>query len=64
MTPSHLPCSPDENHDSSADSILYEDREATPEELRGMLARAATGNGWDAPGMEAYDRYDEERRHR
>jgi len=27
------------------------------EELRAMLARSAEGNGWDEPGMEAYDSY-------
>jgi hypothetical protein len=42
--------------------LLYNDSDATPEELREMLARSAEANGWDEPGMEAYDRYDEERR--
>lgn len=27
------------------------------EELRTMLARSSEGNGWDEPGMEAYDSY-------
>ena len=27
------------------------------EELRMMLARSSEGNGWDEPGMEAYDSY-------
>ena len=27
------------------------------EELRAMPARSAEGNGWDEPGMEAYDSY-------
>ena len=27
------------------------------EELRMMLARSSEGNGWDEPGMEAYDTY-------
>jgi hypothetical protein len=26
-------------------------------ELREMLGRASAGNGWDDPGMEAYDAY-------
>ena len=27
------------------------------DELRTMLARSSEGNGWDEPGMEAYDSY-------
>lgn len=27
------------------------------QELRAMLARSSEGNGWDEPGMEAYDSY-------
>jgi hypothetical protein len=27
------------------------------EELRMLLARSSEGNGWDEPGMEAYDKY-------
>ena len=27
------------------------------QELRMMLARSSEGNGWDEPGMEAYDSY-------
>jgi hypothetical protein len=27
------------------------------QELRQMLARSSEGNGWDEPGMEAYDSY-------
>jgi hypothetical protein len=27
------------------------------EELRTMLANSSEGNGWDEPGMEAYDSY-------
>ncbi len=42
--------------------LLYDDSEATPDELRAMLARSAEANGWEEPGMDAYDRYDEERR--
>jgi hypothetical protein len=41
--------------------LLYDDSEWTAEELRQMLARSAKENGWHEPGMEAYDRYDEER---
>ena len=43
-------------------AIVYDDRDATDDELRVMLARAAAGNGWDEPEMDTYDRYDEERR--
>ncbi len=38
-------------------SLLYDDGEATDDELRSMLARSSAANGWDEPGMEAYDRY-------
>ncbi len=41
--------------------LLYDGGEATADELRAMLAVSAEANGWDEPGMEAYDRYDEER---
>lgn len=27
------------------------------QELRTLLARSSEGNGWDEPGMEAYDSY-------
>lgn len=43
-------------------SLLYDGSGATHDELRAMLARSSAANGWDEPGMEAYDRYDEERR--
>jgi hypothetical protein len=43
-------------------NLLDDDGEATHEELRAMLARSSAANGWDEPGMDAYDRYDEERR--
>lgn len=33
----------------------------TREEMRQLLARAAT-ESWDGPGLDAYERYDEERR--
>jgi hypothetical protein len=44
--------------------LLYDDSEWTEEELLLQLARSAKDNGWDEPGMDAYDRYDEERRKR
>ncbi len=31
----------------------------THDEMRRALARSAGENGWDEPGMEAYDRYNE-----
>ena len=44
--------------------LLYDDSEWTADELRLQLARSARDNGWDEPGMDDYDRYDEERRKR
>jgi hypothetical protein len=44
--------------------LLYDDSEWTEDELRLQLARSAEANGWDEPGMESYDRYDEERQKR
>ncbi len=41
--------------------LLYDDSEWTDDELRLQLALAAKDSGWDEPGMDAYDRYDEER---
>ena len=41
--------------------LLY-DSAWTDEELAQLLARSATDNGWDEPGMDDYDRYDEELR--
>ena len=41
--------------------LLYDDLDRTAEQLRQALARSAKENGWQEPGMEAYDRYDEER---
>jgi hypothetical protein len=41
--------------------LLYDDSEWTAEEMRQVLARSAQANGWSEPGMDAYDRYDEER---
>jgi len=37
-------------------SLLPDDAGWTEDELRGLLARSAAGNGWDEPGMDAYDR--------
>ncbi len=44
--------------------LLYDDSEWTADELRRQLARSTQDNGWDEPGMDAYDRYDEELRKR
>jgi hypothetical protein len=35
--------------------LVYDDSEWTDEELRQQLARSAAANGWDEPGMNAYD---------
>ncbi len=40
--------------------LLYDNTELSHDELRLHLARSAKANGWEEPGMEAYDRYDEE----
>jgi hypothetical protein len=40
----------------------YDDTEISDEELRYRLARSSPANGWEEPGMDAYDRYDEERK--
>lgn len=42
--------------------LLYDPSEWTDDELRLRLALSAKENGWDEPDMDAYDRYDEERR--
>ena len=44
--------------------LLYDDSDATEDELRLRLARSAKDNGWDEADMDDYDRYDEERRKR
>ncbi len=44
--------------------LLYDDSEWTEDELRLQLSRSAKDNGWDEPGMDGYDRYDEEIRKR
>ena len=43
-------------------SLLYDDSEMTHEDLRLLLAHSSKENGWDEPGMEAYDQYDEHRK--
>jgi hypothetical protein len=43
-------------------SLLYDDSELSHDELRLHLARASQANGWDEPGMEDYDNYDEHRK--
>jgi hypothetical protein len=42
--------------------LPYDDSEGTEDELRLLLARSVKDNGWDEAGMDAYDRYDQERR--
>lgn len=42
--------------------LLYDDSEMTHDEMRHLLARSFKENGWDEPGMEAYDNYDEHRK--
>jgi hypothetical protein len=50
--------------DDRVKRLVYDDSDWSEEDLRLLLARSAEGNGWDEPGMDAYDRYDEERRKR
>jgi hypothetical protein len=40
--------------------LVCDDSEWTDDELRLQLARSSKENGWDEPGMDAYDRYDQE----
>jgi hypothetical protein len=40
--------------------LLYDDGDWTDDELRRVLAKSAEANGWNEPGMDAYDKYDEE----
>ena len=42
--------------------LLYDDSEMTHDELRLLLRRSSKENGWDEPGMDEYDHYDEHRR--
>ncbi len=44
--------------------LLYDGSEWTEDELRLHLARSAKENGWEEPGMDDYDRYDEVRQKR
>lgn len=44
--------------------LFPDDSDATPDELRSMLAGSAEANGWEELGMDVYNRYDEERRRR
>lgn len=44
--------------------LLVDDSDWSAGELRLQLARSTKENGWDEPGMEDYDRYDEELRKR
>ena len=44
--------------------LIYDDSDWSDEEMGLQLARSAKENGWDEPEMDAYDRYDEERRKR
>jgi hypothetical protein len=41
--------------------LLYEAGEWNEQVLRQQLACSITANGWDAPGMDDYDNYDEVR---
>ena len=40
--------------------LLCDDSEWSDHDLRLQLARSSKANGWDDPGMDVYDRYDEE----
>jgi hypothetical protein len=40
-----------------SDASFEEDTELDHEELRRRLAESFAENGWDEPGMEAYDHY-------
>lgn len=42
-------------------NLVYDAGDWTPEEMRELLARSAEANGWNEPGMEAYDDYDAHR---
>jgi hypothetical protein len=44
--------------------LAFSDSDWTDDEMRLLLARSSKENGWDEPGMEEYDRYDEELRQR
>jgi hypothetical protein len=40
-------------------NLLYDGGDWTDDEMRSQLARSAIGNGWDEPGIEEYNHYDE-----
>jgi hypothetical protein len=40
-------------------SMLYDDSDWTPEEQLRILAESGKRAGWDDPGMDVYDNYDE-----
>lgn len=44
--------------------MIYDGSEWGDGELFSLLAQSSTANGWEEPGMDDYDRYDEERRKR
>jgi len=41
-------------------NLLFDDRDWSQADLRQLLAKSAEANGWNEPGMDAYDRYEEE----
>lgn len=40
--------------------LLRDDSDWTDDDLRRLLAKSAEANGWNEPGMDDYDNYDEE----
>jgi hypothetical protein len=42
--------------------LLYDDSEMSHDDLRLLLACSSKENGWDEPGMDEYDNYDEHRK--
>ena len=45
-----------------ARGLFYDDMDLSHPELRLLLATSMQGNGWDEPGMEDYDNYDEHKK--
>ena len=39
-------------------NLLYDDSEWSDDELLAMLTQSSKDNGWEEPGMDAYDRYE------
>jgi hypothetical protein len=39
--------------------LVWDDTELSHDELRLLLAHTSRANGWEDPGMEEYDNYDE-----